>query len=508
MKLAVVSTPKTGNKWTTHLLSAIYGLPEVQLPRTFDPSKANQLGPDWVAMQHYYPDAVQLAWGRRRSVQFVTTVRHPGDVLVSLRHMIRNESYDPRIELRRMALLVADGDQMGQHATEYVKNNYFYGLYISLMWMRSGQSLAVRYEDLWRDPVAALTDLTNAIQPVPQHRIESAIEVCDMSMLRKLYNDPEGKFFRKGGPGSWREELPESILEVFAKQEPYPSIFQALGYTLDPDDALIAAPAKPRASTNPFRGVSAFDNGAQIPTIAVKLYLLQEPGQKTRWSGAVTSTAEGSFFDWLNSPVEEDPVQDDRVSTITNLASYVYHSRRGLQELFPDLLGNDRNDYAAWFVRNAKADLGLDPAFIAPMREGFTGRLGGSIEGRPVASTKVAASPGLGRPEAHAELKKGGRLAARTDLPAALLETRRLARVSSHWNIAWPVWPKGVLPKAQALAQKVIRGLLRWYIDPIVEQQNRFNSAVVQALEMLWREIVQSRKQDRQEEQARDAEVE
>jgi hypothetical protein len=89
-----------------------------------------------------------------------------------------------------------------------------------------------------------------------------------------------------------------------------------------------------------------------------------------------------------------------------------------------------------------------------------------------------------------------------------LLETRRLARVSSHWNIAWPVWPKGVLPKAQALAQKVIRGLLRWYIDPIVEQQNRFNSAVVQALEMLWREIVQSRKQDRQEEQARDAEVE
>jgi hypothetical protein len=238
----------------------------------------------------------------------------------------------------------------------------------------------------------------------------------------------------------------------------------------------------------------------------VKLYLLQEPQQKARWPGAVTSTAEESFFAWLNAPADEDPKRQDRASTITNLASYIYRSRRGLQELFPELLGKDRNGYAAWFIRHAETDLGLDPAFIIPMREGFVGGIGESVDRD--AAARAAAVPELGGPASHARQEGGDSLTTQADLPAALLETRRLARVSSHWRIAWPNWPKGILPKAKALAQKVIRRSLRWYIDPIVEQQNRFNSAVVQALEMLWREIAHLRNQVQQEEQAGKAEGE
>ena len=72
---------------------------------------------------------------------------------------------------------------------------------------------------------------------------------------------------------------------------------------------------------------------------------------------------------------------------------------------------------------------------------------------------------------------------------AALDRVHAAARVNSHLPIAWPTWPRGVWPKIEALAQKVVRRLLRWYIDPIVEQQNRFNAAVAQVLDIYWREI-------------------
>ena len=54
--------------------------------------------------------------------------------------------------------------------------------------------------------------------------------------------------------------------------------------------------------------------------------------------------------------------------------------------------------------------------------------------------------------------------------------------VNSHLPIGWPEMPKGLGPKLLAFAQKITRRLLRWYVDPVVEQQNRFNAAVAEAL--------------------------
>lgn len=58
-------------------------------------------------------------------------------------------------------------------------------------------------------------------------------------------------------------------------------------------------------------------------------------------------------------------------------------------------------------------------------------------------------------------------------------EVNDLWFVSAHLPITWSV--PGVGP-ALAYAKKAVRVLLRWYINPIVEQQNRFNSAVARAL--------------------------
>ena len=61
--------------------------------------------------------------------------------------------------------------------------------------------------------------------------------------------------------------------------------------------------------------------------------------------------------------------------------------------------------------------------------------------------------------------------------------------VEPHQPIAWPEWPPGLWAKFRALFQKTTRRLLRWYIDPIVAQQNEINAALLYALESLAQEV-------------------
>lgn len=71
---------------------------------------------------------------------------------------------------------------------------------------------------------------------------------------------------------------------------------------------------------------------------------------------------------------------------------------------------------------------------------------------------------------------------------AALEEVQATSWVNPHQPIGWPHLPKGVGPKLVALLQKAVRRLLRWYINPIVEDQNRFNAAVARAIDALAQE--------------------
>lgn len=53
--------------------------------------------------------------------------------------------------------------------------------------------------------------------------------------------------------------------------------------------------------------------------------------------------------------------------------------------------------------------------------------------------------------------------------------------VSAHWPLTGRTLPQ----KAMALLNKVVRRYLRWYINPIVEQQNAFNDATARAVRLL-----------------------
>ncbi len=63
-----------------------------------------------------------------------------------------------------------------------------------------------------------------------------------------------------------------------------------------------------------------------------------------------------------------------------------------------------------------------------------------------------------------------------------MTELADLAVVSAHLPITWNT---PVVGRAISLAKRGTRLMLRWYINPIVEQQNAFNEALVQALASL-----------------------
>jgi len=67
------------------------------------------------------------------------------------------------------------------------------------------------------------------------------------------------------------------------------------------------------------------------------------------------------------------------------------------------------------------------------------------------------------------------------DLQDALHEMELTRVISAHL----PLKNNGILGRFVTMAQKIIRRLLRWYINPIVEQQNMYNDAVMRTMQAL-----------------------
>jgi hypothetical protein len=68
------------------------------------------------------------------------------------------------------------------------------------------------------------------------------------------------------------------------------------------------------------------------------------------------------------------------------------------------------------------------------------------------------------------------------EVQVAIQDVNINARVNSHLPL---LWEDMIVGRLRALVQRVVRRLLRWYINPIVEQQNVYNAASAKALTLL-----------------------
>ena len=84
-RLALISTPRTGNTWLRHMLSAIYDATELAVHRP-DDINWGDLPKRCVLQIHWLRSTPFLSQLQRHNFRVVVLARHPLDVLLSILH--------------------------------------------------------------------------------------------------------------------------------------------------------------------------------------------------------------------------------------------------------------------------------------------------------------------------------------------------------------------------------------------------------------------------------------
>lgn len=369
LRIIITGTPKTGNTWLRHLLSQLYSLPQVELDPSFHGNDFESFGRRWIGQQHYQPDADIIASGEQRGIIFIAPLRHPGDVLVSLRHHIEKQSSPDQLTDNLRALLpeamLEDGPHVfGENTRRFVQNGFFVNLHLSISWLRGGWALGVRYEDLWRNPLETLRTVSDRLVPRSTNQLRHALCACEIGLMQSNY-DPEKTFVRKGGLNSWPTVLPDEIKQELATREPYPTQFDALGYTMDATAAANARSEEPTAAGNPFRR-STFANDIAVAPIHLRAYFDLPDEMITRWPDAC-AVDEDSFYGWLMRPAAADPERATAIPVVTEFAHWLYSTRADVREAWPEPFGQHRQAVCDWFLFSATEEYQFDRHFGVPI---------------------------------------------------------------------------------------------------------------------------------------------
>src|SRR5262245_33260061 len=235
LRIAVVSTPRTGNTWVRHLLGTAYQVPHIARHVMADADWAN-LPPEVVLQIHWRADPTFTAKLAEQGFRVVTVTRHPLDVLISILHFCIYESESEQW------LLGAGGTESGIYAAmprsrafvEYAKGPRAAELLnVTLDWWGRDGVIGVRYEDCVRDTDAELGCFESAFGPVRCGSRAEAVATCAMGQLRKVATN---NHFWKGSPGLWRHLLP--VAEAREITGALSGVFDRLDYVCDPDPGL------------------------------------------------------------------------------------------------------------------------------------------------------------------------------------------------------------------------------------------------------------------------------
>jgi len=385
LKLMILSCPKTGNAWLRQLLHFAYGVPVVGLPGEWSDAVGSSLPAAFVCHQHYAPTERLVRWIAANDVSVLTTIRHPGDTLLSYFHYARWQQVNHDASF---AALRADGATPGKAALGFAAGAFAQAYAISLAWAQLGAEV-VRYEDLVSDPVARLRAVGGRLAHLPERAIKRAA-VLSQSTYMSQSGQVDPRHIRTGRAGAWQAELPDEFIEVMATIEPFRSACATYGYRWDREAALPAA--FDYASIDPFGGRTCFDNGESIGPQVAWLYLRGLPDAVARWPDPCR-TAGDSFWNWLRAVAEDAAARPDLPpGTYTNLMAAMHARRSDLQVAYPDPAGADRIRYVEWFIGQAVRELQLSWSLIAPVVEAHGAHL--RAVARESAPVRAVTGPG------------------------------------------------------------------------------------------------------------------
>jgi hypothetical protein len=234
VRIAIVSTPRSGNTWLRGLLAHLFELEERS---AHDPAEV-----DWGGLPSRC--VLQIHWRRvepfvslldGHGFRVVALARHPLDVLISA---LNYQSYT--------ALRDGDAGPAGQPLAGATPRSPEFLAYActptpdhvlthSRDWWPAPGVQRVRYEDLVGRAGETLAGLAASLGLGARKPIDEVVATYDMDRLRARENVWHYHYWQ-GRPGLWRSLIPAREARRIAAA--HPDVFEILDYPCDPDEAL------------------------------------------------------------------------------------------------------------------------------------------------------------------------------------------------------------------------------------------------------------------------------
>lgn len=227
MKIAIVSTPRSGNTWLRYMLSQLYGLTQhaVHTPQALN----------WGSLS--INSIVQLHWHRwpefetmlaEHGFRSVTIARHPIAVLVSIWQFAPHEPQTAQWLSGEggTEVLILNKPINSLDFLEYACGPRARALLsVSAEWWDVPGGVQVRYEDLVRIPQTTLTSLCSILGP-PKQSIDSTLRD---NTFEKLQPTASNHHFWQGQAEAWRQLVPQEFAQEI--ELTHIDVFKHLGYS-------------------------------------------------------------------------------------------------------------------------------------------------------------------------------------------------------------------------------------------------------------------------------------
>ncbi|MBV8376226.1 MAG: sulfotransferase domain-containing protein [Verrucomicrobia bacterium] len=226
LRIAIISSPRSGNTWTRLVLARALNLQEIAVHNWTD--LPGELPTDCIVQIHWYREPNFQSFLRENKFRLIVLARHPLDVFLSMLHFVRYEPMTARWLEGNCAIppeLIDSSPAsaaFSRYATSWGAENL---LSISYQWWHDPSALRIRYEELVRDPKGKFTAIAKVFDRTTE-RIETILQENNLENFRSMPN----RHGWRGQPGLWQQLIPTTTaLRVYAY---HCRVFNALGYPI------------------------------------------------------------------------------------------------------------------------------------------------------------------------------------------------------------------------------------------------------------------------------------
>ena len=240
-RIAVVSTPRSGNTWLRHLLASAYGIPDLAVHSPID-LNWDALPEACVLQIHWHPVESFLYRLKDHQFRVIVVTRHPLDVLLSILHFSLHEP-------TARWLQGEDGNERSIFGAmprstaflEYARSKRAEALLsVSREWQGYPGAILVQYEVLNRDPDGELRRILAECGGNPRKSVEEAVQLNTLPRMRAGYWRHEQHMWL-GRPGLWKVLLTDVEARLLADH--YVPHYADVDYDWDADPNLTPATA-------------------------------------------------------------------------------------------------------------------------------------------------------------------------------------------------------------------------------------------------------------------------